>query len=115
MPERTPITPSGVAPNPALSPGLKLGDLLFVSGNVATDRNGNLVGEGDCEAQSRQVLANVRTIVEAAGSTMQDVVKITCFLILVLSLVYMSSFAKLSPLGVSRCSLWCSGPSLDRW
>ena len=80
MPERTPITPSGVAPNPALSPGLKLGDLLFVSGNVATDRNGNLVGEGDCEAQSRQVLANVRTIVEAAGSTMQDVVKITCFL-----------------------------------
>ncbi len=80
MPDRTPITPSGVAPNPALSPGMKLGDLLFVSGNVATDRSGNLVGAGDCEAQSRQVMANIRAIVEGAGATMQDVVKITCFL-----------------------------------
>ena len=80
MPDRTLITPSGVAPNPALSPGIKLGDLLFVSGNVSTDRSGNLVGAGDCEAQSRQVMANVRAIVEGAGARMQDVVKITCFL-----------------------------------
>ncbi len=53
---------------------------MFVSGNVGQDQNGNLVGEGDCEAQSRQVMANIRAIVEAAGATMADVVKITCFL-----------------------------------
>ena len=80
MPERTPITPSEVAPNPALSPGIRLGDLLFTSGQVGTDSGGNLVGAGDCEAQSRQVMANLRTIIEAAGATMQEVIKITCFL-----------------------------------
>ena len=80
MPERTPIHPSGIAPNPALSPGIRVGDLLFISGNVGTDSSGTLVGPGDCEAQSRQVMANVRAIAEAAGTTIQDAVKITCFL-----------------------------------
>ena len=80
MPERTPINPAGISPNPALSPGVRVGDFLFVSGNVGVDSSGNLVGPGDCEAQSRQVMANIRTIVEAAGGSMQDVVKITCFL-----------------------------------
>ena len=80
MPERTPITPAGISANPALSPGIRVGDLLFVSGNVATDSSGNLVGGSDCEAQSRQVMSNIRIIVEAAGANMQDVVKITCFL-----------------------------------
>ena len=80
MPERTTISPSGVAASTMLSPGLRSGDLLFISGQVATEASGNLVGAGDCEAQSRQVMANIRAIVEAAGGTMQNVVKITCFL-----------------------------------
>ena len=80
MSERIAITPSGIAPNPALSPGVRVGELLFISGNVANDANGNLVGPGDCEAQSRQVMSNIRTIAEAAGASMSDVVKITCFL-----------------------------------
>ena len=80
MSERIVITPSGIAPNPALSPGVRVGELLFISGNVANDANGNLVGPGDCEAQSRQVMSNIRTIAEAAGASMSDVVKITCFL-----------------------------------
>jgi enamine deaminase RidA (YjgF/YER057c/UK114 family) len=54
--------------------------LLFVSGNVAVDASGNLVGGSDCEAQSRQVMANIRAIVEAAGGKMEDVAKITCFI-----------------------------------
>ena len=80
MSERIVITPPGVAANPALSPGVRVGELLFISGNVANDANGNLVGPGDCEAQSRQVMSNIRTIAEAAGASMSDVVKITCFL-----------------------------------
>jgi len=78
MPERQPIIPPGVAPNPNLSPGIRLGDMLYVSGHVGTDANGN-IPEG-CEAQSRQVMANIRGVVEAAGGRMEDVCKITCFL-----------------------------------
>ena len=80
MPERQPIIPPGVSPNPNLSPGIRVGDFLFVSGHVATGADGNVVGVGDCEAQSRQVMANIRGVVEAAGGRMEDVVKITCFL-----------------------------------
>ena len=50
MPERKPVIPAGAAPNPALSAGVIVGDLLFVSGHVAMDNSGNVVGEGDAEA-----------------------------------------------------------------
>ncbi len=78
MPERQPVIPPGVAPNPNLSPGVRVGDLLFVSGHVGVDADGN-AAEG-CEAQSRQVMANIRGVIEAAGGRMEDVAKITCFL-----------------------------------
>jgi len=80
MAERKSIVPQDIAPNPALSPGVQVGEFLFTSGNVGQDGNGNLVGAGDCEAQSRQVMSNIRAIVAAAGASMADVVKITCFL-----------------------------------
>ena len=78
MPERKPIIPPGATPNAALSPGVVVGDFLFVSGHVAMDAGGNIVGVGDAEAQSRQVMANIRDVVTAAGGKMEDVAKITC-------------------------------------
>ena len=81
MSERTPIVPDGLAANPAFSPGVRVGDLLFVSGQIAQGGDGQLVGGSDCAAQTRQVMARIRAIVEAAGATMQDVVKITTFLV----------------------------------
>ena len=80
MPERKPIIPPGASPNPALSPGIQVGDTLYVSGHVAVDASGNLVGEGDCEAQTRQVFTNIQAVVKAVGGSMDNVVKITCFL-----------------------------------
>lgn len=80
MPERKPIIPPGASPNPALSPGIQVGDTLYVSGQVAVDTSGNLVGEGDCEAQTRQVMSNIQAVVKAVGGSMGNVVKITCFL-----------------------------------
>ena len=80
MTARKPIIPPGVTPNPALSPGVQVADTLYVSGQIAVDASGNLVGEGDCEAQTRQVMANVRAVVEAAGGSMDNVVKTTGFL-----------------------------------
>ena len=80
MAERKPILPQGLAANPAFAPGVQVGQFLFVSGQVAQGNDGNLVGVGDCEAQARQVMSRIRTIVEAAGATMPYVVKITTFL-----------------------------------
>ena len=78
MPERQPIIPPGVTPNPNLSPGIRVGDILYVSGHVGADANGN-VADG-AEAQSRQVMDNIRAVIEAAGGRMEDVCKITGFL-----------------------------------
>jgi enamine deaminase RidA (YjgF/YER057c/UK114 family) len=57
-----------------------VGDLLFVSGHVAIDDSGNVVGVGDAEVQSRQVMENIRAVITAAGGKMEDVAKITCFI-----------------------------------
>lgn len=52
----------------------KSGTPVYVSGQVAIDHDGKLVGEGDPEAQVEQVFRNLKTVVEAAGGTLDDVV-----------------------------------------
>jgi 2-iminobutanoate/2-iminopropanoate deaminase len=56
------------------------GGFLHVSGVIAVDGEGNLVGGDDVVAQTRQVLENMRAILEAGGCGFQDVVKVTIFL-----------------------------------
>ncbi len=56
------------------------GDLLFVSGVVPVDEEGELVGGDDVAAQARQVFANMSRVLEAAGAAFADVVKVTVFL-----------------------------------
>ena len=59
---------------------VRAGNLLFVSGFVPVDAEGSLVGGADVVAQARQVLANLGTVLEAAGATFADVVKVTVYL-----------------------------------
>lgn len=59
---------------------VRFNDLLFVSGVAPLDASGNLVGGEDVVAQTRQVLANLEAIVNAAGATSADVLKVTVFL-----------------------------------
>jgi 2-iminobutanoate/2-iminopropanoate deaminase len=59
---------------------VRAGDLLFVSGVVAVDTAGRLVGADDVIAQARQVFESMRTVLGAAGCTFADVVKVTIFL-----------------------------------
>ncbi len=59
---------------------VRSGDLLFVSGVVAVDRDGRLVGGHDVVAQTRQVFENMRAVLSAAGCGFGDVVKVTVFL-----------------------------------
>jgi reactive intermediate/imine deaminase len=56
------------------------GVLLFVSGQVAFDADGNLVGEGDMARQTEQVFDNLRAVLDANEATFEDVVKVTTFL-----------------------------------
>lgn len=53
---------------------------IHVSGQIATDPQGNLVGEGDLRAQTEQVFANLSAILEANEATFEDVVTITTYL-----------------------------------
>jgi len=59
---------------------VRAGDLLFVSGLVAVDGEGLLVGGEDVVAQARQVFENLRSVLAAAGCGFEDVVKVTIFL-----------------------------------
>jgi reactive intermediate/imine deaminase len=56
------------------------GRLLFVAGQVALDEEGNLVGGEDAAAQARQVLINLRNVVEEAGGQMANVARTTLYL-----------------------------------
>ncbi|KQP23525.1 RidA family protein [Pseudorhodoferax sp. Leaf267] len=62
-----------------LSPAVRAGDFVYVSGQVPVDANGELVG-GGIEAQTRQVLENVRAALALAGADFDDVCKCTIWL-----------------------------------
>ena len=53
---------------------------IHVSGQIAIDAGGNLVGPGDMRAQTRQVFENLKAILEANGATFADAVKIGTYL-----------------------------------
>lgn len=63
-----------------MSQAIQVGDAVYVSGQVAMDSDGNVVGVGDMKAQTRQALENVKSVLEVAGSSMGDVVKITVYM-----------------------------------
>lgn len=74
---RTDRAPWPVGP---YSQAVKVGDLLFVAGQGALDpQTGGVVG-ADVREQTRQVMENLRAILAAAGSSLADVVKSTCYL-----------------------------------
>ncbi len=56
------------------------GQTLYVSGLVATDEHGSVVGVGDVVEQTRQIFRNLRRILDAAGATPSDVAKLTIFM-----------------------------------
>jgi len=58
-----------------LSPAVKAGDFVFVSGQTPRDPKTGEFVVGDIQAQTRQVLENVKAVLEAAGSSMEKVVK----------------------------------------
>ena len=102
MPERKPVSPADARPSgapnqAAFAPGMIVGDLLFVSGHCSVDTSGDIVAE----AQTRQVMANIRDVVSAAGAKMEDVAKITCF---ITDIAYYPAYSKV------RAETWPKDP-----
>jgi 2-iminobutanoate/2-iminopropanoate deaminase len=60
---------------------VQFGDLLFISGVPPTDASGKLVGGDDVVAQTRQIFKNMKLVLDAAGASFADILKITVFLL----------------------------------
>lgn len=100
----TGVTPIRLDPDPyepfRLSQGFRVGDLVIVSGQAAIDERGQVVGVGDFDAQAEQVFSNLRRVLDAGGSGLDRIVKVTIFL------TDMSNFPKI----VDLRGRWFSEP-----
>ena len=74
-------TPEGLAPGNGYSHVVVTspGKLVFIAGQVARDRQGNLVGKDDLHSQAVQVFENLKAALASAGATFNDVVKINWY------------------------------------
>ena len=63
-----------------LAQAYRVGDLIFVSGQAAIALDGTIVGAGDFDAQAAQTFSNLAAVLEAGGSNLSKVVKVTIFL-----------------------------------
>ena len=81
MTKRVQLTPDWPwAQNVGIAQGVRVGDRVYVSGQVAFDREGEIVGAGDMAAQARQTFENIRAVLAETGAAMDDVVKITAYI-----------------------------------
>jgi enamine deaminase RidA (YjgF/YER057c/UK114 family) len=60
---------------------VKASEFIFIAGQVATDRDGKLVGVGDFDAQCRQVFANIEAALKSQGANFAGVVEFTTYLV----------------------------------
>lgn len=72
------LTPYGPPVNP-FSPAVRVGDVLYLAGQIGTDSTGTVV-PGGIEAETRQTMQNIADVLEKTGSSMERVVKCTAFL-----------------------------------
>lgn len=56
------------------------GTIVWISGQVSQDKDGKVVHKGDFSGQARQALANLKAMVEAAGGTISDIIKVNTYL-----------------------------------
>ncbi len=76
------LKPDGIAPATGYTHVVVTspGKLIFISGQIARDKQGNLVGKGDLNAQASQAFENLKAALASAGATFNDVVKITWYI-----------------------------------
>lgn len=74
------VPATGLLPHRPYSPGVRVGNVLYVSGHTGSDPLTREIREG-VEAQTRQAFANLQAVVEAAGGTLADVTKVNIFML----------------------------------
>ncbi len=69
-------------PRPRYSHGIvtQSGKLLFIAGQTASDKNHNVVGKGDIEAQAKQVFENLQAVLKETGASLENLVMTTIYL-----------------------------------
>jgi reactive intermediate/imine deaminase len=76
-----PVSAAGTAPAKGpYSAGIRAGQLLFVSGQIAVAPDGHSLADADLQTQVRQCLANLRAVLEAGGATLAQVAKVTVYM-----------------------------------
>lgn len=80
VPRSVITSPNAPAPVAAYSQAIASGDLLFCSGQIAINPQTGQMVQGGIEAETEQVLANLKAVLAAAGATLSDVVKTTVYL-----------------------------------
>lgn len=71
---KTVITPPGTGkPIAPFSPGTLADEIVYVSGTLAFNKDNNVVHVGDAEGQTRHILETIKSVIETAGGTMDDV------------------------------------------
>lgn len=73
------FSPQAPAPIGPYSQAIQAGNTVYVSGQIALDATGQLVGEGDVAQQTHQVMRNLQAVLEAANLTLRNVVKCSIF------------------------------------
>jgi aminoacrylate peracid reductase len=73
MPFEVIIPPGSPPPLAPYSPGAKAGNIVYVSGTLALDGEGKLVGQDDARAQTRHILESIKSVLAAAGGSLSDI------------------------------------------
>ena len=76
------LTPPGVpTPRGPYSPAVRAGDFIFVAGQVAVDPATDKISNGDIQHETRMTLNNIRRILEGAGASLDDVVRVGVYIV----------------------------------
>ena len=77
------VNPPGLAMNPRFTQLVEIngGRTILISGQVAYDKDGKVMGKGDIRAQSKQVFENLKTALDSVGAGFNDVAKLNTFMV----------------------------------
>jgi 2-iminobutanoate/2-iminopropanoate deaminase len=75
--QRTTVVPQGMNASATLTPGIRVGDIVYTSGQLGMSRD---MPDSTIQTQTKKAMENVKAVVEAGGSTMANVLKCTVFL-----------------------------------
>lgn len=87
-----------------IAQGYRYGDLIVLSGQIAMTPEGKIVGQGDIAAQAEQAFANIKAILEEAGSNLRNIIKMT---------TYVTDMSKVGELSEIRARLFGQPPPCE--